>query len=102
LRPNEVAIRMGGEEFLVLMPDVDVTTAAARAEVWQTLLKAIPVVTPRGEIHTTFSAGVGEYPDDASDFSTLVQKVDKAVYAAKNAGRDCICSCHQARTVNAA
>jgi diguanylate cyclase (GGDEF)-like protein len=93
LRPNEVAIRMGGEEFLVLMPDVDVATAAARVEAWRTLLKIMPITTSRGEAFVEFSAGVGAYPDNASDFSSLMQKVDKAVYAAKNSGRDRVVIC---------
>jgi diguanylate cyclase (GGDEF)-like protein len=88
LRPNEVAIRMGGEEFLVLMPDVDAETAVARAEAWQTLLASMPVPTPRGETVVHFSAGVATYPTHASTFAALLQKVDRAVYSAKNAGRD--------------
>jgi diguanylate cyclase (GGDEF)-like protein len=95
LRPNEVAIRMGGEEFLVLMPDIDTETAASRVEAWRAVLTTLPVATARGPVYLTFSAGVGAYPDHANDFATLLQKVDKAVYAAKNSGRDCIRLCRR-------
>jgi len=88
LRPGEVAVRMGGEEFLVLMPDADIEEARARAEAWRAVIRSQPVETPQGPAEITFSAGISAYPDTASSFEQLLQQADTAVYAAKRAGRN--------------
>jgi len=88
LRPGEVAVRTGGEEFLVLMPDCDIEEARARAEAWRALIRAHPVGTGQGAAEITFSAGISAYPDTASSFAQMLQQADKAVYAAKRAGRN--------------
>ncbi|WP_370675358.1 diguanylate cyclase [Pleomorphomonas sp. PLEO] len=88
LRPGEVAVRMGGEEFLVLMPHADIEEARARAEAWRAVIRAQPVVTSQGPAEITFSAGISAYPDTAASFEQMLQQADKAVYAAKRAGRN--------------
>lgn len=88
LRPGEVAVRMGGEEFLVLMPHADIEEARARAEAWRAVIRAQPVATSQGAAEITFSAGISAYPDTASSFEQMLQQADKAVYAAKRAGRN--------------
>lgn len=88
LRPGEVAVRMGGEEFLVLMPHADIEEARARAEAWRAVIRSQPVVTSLGPAEITFSAGISAYPDTAASFEQMLQQADKAVYAAKRAGRN--------------
>ncbi len=88
LRPGEVAIRMGGEEFLVLMPSTEIEEARARAEAWRAVIRSQPVMTSQGAAEITFSAGISSYPDTAASFEQLVQQADKAVYSAKRAGRN--------------
>lgn len=88
LRPGEVAVRMGGEEFLVLMPQADIEEARARAEAWRAVIRAQPVATSLGAAEITFSAGISAYPDTAASFEQMLQQADKAVYAAKRAGRN--------------
>ncbi len=88
LRPGEVAVRMGGEEFLVLMPYADIEEARARAEAWRAVIRAQPVATSQGAAEITFSAGIAAYPDTAASFEQMLQQADKAVYAAKRAGRN--------------
>jgi len=88
LRPGEVAVRMGGEEFLVLMPHADIEEARARAEAWRAVIRAQPVATSLGAAEITFSAGISAYPDTAASFEQMLQQADKAVYAAKRAGRN--------------
>jgi diguanylate cyclase (GGDEF)-like protein len=88
LRPGEVAVRMGGEEFLVLMPHSDIEEARARAEAWRAVIRAQPVATSQGAAEITFSAGISAYPDTAASFEQMLQQADKAVYAAKRAGRN--------------
>lgn len=88
LRPGEVAVRMGGEEFLVLMPHADIEEARARAEAWRAVIRSQPVMTSLGPAEFTFSAGIAAYPDTAASFEQMLQQADKAVYAAKRAGRN--------------
>ncbi|PKR87727.1 hypothetical protein CXZ10_18550 [Pleomorphomonas diazotrophica] len=88
LRPGEVAVRMGGEEFLVLMPHADIEEARARAEAWRAVIRSQPVATSLGAAEITFSAGISAYPETAASFEQMLQQADKAVYAAKRAGRN--------------
>jgi two-component system, cell cycle response regulator len=83
LREEDYAGRWGGEEFLVLLPDVDEGGAQATAEKLRASVSGRPV----GGLRVTVSAGCatwqpGESPDD------LLRRADAALYAAKRAGRD--------------
>jgi two-component system, cell cycle response regulator len=83
LREEDYAGRWGGEEFLVLLPDVDEDGARATAERLRESVGGRPVAG----LHVTISAGhatwvPGETPDD------VLRRADKALYAAKAGGRD--------------
>jgi two-component system cell cycle response regulator len=83
LREEDYAGRWGGEEFLVLLPDVDESGAQATAERLRESVSGRPVAGLR----VTVSAGCatwvpGESPDD------LLRRADAALYAAKRGGRD--------------
>jgi two-component system, cell cycle response regulator len=84
LRAEDVLGRLGGEEFLVLLPDTDAEAAAQAAERMRSA-----VAGAGGPVAVTASVGWavladGEEPDD------LVRRADTALYAAKAAGRDCV------------
>lgn len=87
-RKCDLAGRWGGEEFLVLCPE---TTAAQAQGVASRILSAVAGhAFPTGETHTV-SAGVASLmPDDSPD--SLLQRSDKALYAAKQGGRNRVCS----------
>jgi len=83
LRGSDIKCRYGGEEFLILLPDVDEVGAHATAE---RLRENVSRRTVAG-LHVTVSAGCatwkpGENPDD------LLRRADAALYAAKRGGRD--------------
>ena len=83
LREEDYAGRWGGEEFLVLLPDVDDAGAHATAE----RLRASVGDRPVAGLRVTISAGcatwtAGESPDD------VLRRADAALYEAKRAGRD--------------
>lgn len=87
LRPSDIIARFGGEEFVVLLPDtalVEATAAIARVQ-RQFAVGRIPNRGPA----PTFSAGVVVREVDEMLEWTL-QRADKATYAAKDAGKNCI------------
>jgi diguanylate cyclase (GGDEF)-like protein len=86
LRESDFAGRYGGEEFLVLLADSDREAATVTAE---KLRRAIAAVEIPGEtVAITASLGVAVMPDDASDSTRLLRCADRALYAAKRAGRN--------------
>ena len=85
IRASDFAGRMGGEEFLVLAPDTHPGGALVLAE---KLRQAISRVEIPGAGHVTASFGVASVPEDAVDPDTLMRRADRALYAAKEHGRD--------------
>jgi two-component system, cell cycle response regulator len=83
LREEDYAGRWGGEEFLVLLPDVDETGAQATAE----RLRASVGGRPVAGLRVTVSAGCATWsPDESPD--DLLRRADDALYVAKRGGRD--------------
>ncbi|WP_051684025.1 diguanylate cyclase [Blastococcus sp. URHD0036] len=84
-RPGDVVARYGGEEFLVLLPGAGRGEAAARAE---EIRRRCAGLLDRDGAAVTVSAGVAATPDDGDDAAMLLAGADRALYAAKAAGRD--------------
>ncbi len=95
VRASDVAVRYGGEEFVVLMPDSDTVTGERLAERVRHVISATPFNLPReDEVTITASigiAGVRPEPED-NDLKTigdaLIARADVALYRAKSGGRD--------------
>lgn len=85
LRPHDVIGRYGGDEFVVVLPNVTRETAYDRAEA---LLGAIEVVNAGlpHEFGIGLSIGIATFPFDAQDYPTLVKVADQAMYLAKRDG----------------
>ena len=86
LRASDFAGRYGGEEFLILLPDTDSEGAIDAAEKVRAAIAMIDV--PQVDREITASLGVAVFPTDALDADTLVRMADRALYAAKGAGRN--------------
>ena len=86
LRTSDFAGRYGGEEFLILLPDTDREGAVQAAEKLRATIARIEVAGLQRKI--TASLGLACYPTDAGDADTLVRMADRALYAAKNGGRN--------------
>lgn len=86
VRANDFPGRYGGEEFMILLPDTDRAGAVAVAESLRREIERITVPGVGREI--TGSFGVAVQPDDADDADQLVRRADRALYAAKAAGRN--------------
>ena len=88
-RVTDVVARYGGEEFIVLLNNIDLQAALPIAEKARFLIEATEFVIPDpiGIIHKTTSIGVAEYHqgETAEEF---LSKVDKALYEAKETGRN--------------
>ena len=87
--PTDMLARMGGDEFAVMMEDVD--RAALKVEHLAERIKAafertIPV--DGRELYLTASIGIAVYPQDGLDYQALVRNADTALYRAKAAGRN--------------
>jgi diguanylate cyclase (GGDEF)-like protein len=90
IREGELIGRYGGEEFIMVMPDVDREGALGAAERIRRLIAAHPFPhaskQPTGSV--TVSGGVSVWPMDSADLDALLRKADEALYAAKRAGRN--------------
>ena len=91
---EDVCARYGGEEFAVIAYGTDRALAARVAERLRAEVEARDFpneeVLPGGNL--TVSCGVATYPEDATDRGGLVEYADRALYAAKNLGRNRVCS----------
>jgi diguanylate cyclase (GGDEF)-like protein len=89
IRISDISARYGGEEFIVLLYDVDKDEALARAE---HVRKAVSYVHIKyGAQHVasiSVSIGIAIYPSDGQTAQELIEAADKALYHAKNTGRD--------------
>jgi diguanylate cyclase (GGDEF)-like protein len=86
VRDSDFVGRYGGEEFLLLLPSTDTDGAIQVAEAVRVAISAIQI--PTIEQRITASAGVATLPRDAGDSVTLFRAADRALYAAKNSGRN--------------
>ena len=88
VRDTDTISRLGGDEFVILLPELqDVSTVSTVAQkVLEHLADPFDI---RGHIlNTSFSIGIGLYPDDGTDFDTLLKLADAAMYYAKDCGRN--------------
>ena len=86
VRESDFVGRYGGEEFLLLLPDTDTEGALQVAEAVRVAISAIRMADIEHRI--TGSAGVASLPQDAGDSVTLFRAADRALYSAKNSGRN--------------
>ncbi len=87
LRAEDVCARWGGEEFMVLLPETPLEQAVIVAEKLAAAVREKEIIWDSKAIRMTMSFGVGEFTVGNS-IDGFIQRVDNALYAAKNAGRD--------------
>ncbi len=89
VRQTDTAARYGGEEFTIILPMIDMQEALAGGERIRDLISSQPISIGKGKsIHITVSIGVAAYPQNATAAAKLVSKADKALYRAKQAGKN--------------
>jgi diguanylate cyclase (GGDEF)-like protein len=87
VRGQDVVVRTGGEEFMLLMPETDGHAAEAACERLRTAIRDEPWDHITGDLTLTASFGLAT-AGDASDLTGLAELADKRLYAAKRSGRD--------------
>ena len=87
VREQDTVSRLGGDEFILLLPDTDETGAAHLA---QKLLQIAlqPILIEQHELTVTPSIGIALYPQDGADLDALSKSADAAMYRAKADGRN--------------
>jgi diguanylate cyclase (GGDEF)-like protein len=85
---TDVLARLGGEEFVLLLPDTRGEDAAARAEQLRRRIEAAPLWVDDAMLRITASIGVAEADAGMTRFTDLLKRADKALYDAKRAGRN--------------
>ncbi|MEG0445985.1 MAG: sensor domain-containing diguanylate cyclase [Comamonas sp.] len=84
-RLDDVPCRVGGEEFLLLLPKAPLHSAAQVAERLRALVESTPLPAVG---HITVSLGVSAWPDSDADIKTVFQQADAMLYTAKRGGRN--------------
>jgi diguanylate cyclase (GGDEF)-like protein len=87
LREEDTVSRLGGDEFIFMLPNTDEKGIAHVArKILDTVSK--PIVIKKNEFIITASIGIAIYPTDGTDYETLSKNADAAMYRAKHEGRN--------------
>lgn len=85
-RSSDIAGRLGGEQFALILPEATIDRAVSAAERYRTLIGGRPIIAMGRQISVTVSIGVGIAEADMSGFEDLLKRADVALYEAKNSG----------------
>ncbi|TVQ09350.1 MAG: diguanylate cyclase [Leptolyngbya sp. DLM2.Bin27] len=88
IQAGETAYRLGGEEFLLILPQATLEGGTQRADYIRQQFNVSAVPWDGTDIRTTVSGGVAVFPDHATQSDDLLHAVDLALYAAKRSGRN--------------
>lgn len=89
VRTTDKVARFGGEEFVVLLREVEPAAAAALAErIRQSVAASVLDTEAYGPVHVTISVGVAFAAETDRDISDIIERADHALYAAKATGRN--------------
>lgn len=91
VRASDIVGRMGGDEFVLLLQDIE--SAGVACQVAEKIRLVLNQSFVLDDAHTVFvgaTIGLAIYPDHATSTEELIQQADKAMYQAKQAGRNCV------------
>ena len=88
VRGTDTVCRQGGDEFVILLAEIEHPQDAAHVAEKLRAALAVPHLIDGRELHVTLSIGISIYPDDGIHVDTVMQNADTAMYHAKASGRD--------------
>jgi diguanylate cyclase (GGDEF)-like protein len=89
VRVEDIVCRYGGEEFIVIMPEITTRAAMERAELMRRMVGDLALRFHGQPLRqVTISIGVAMFPDNSDDADELLRSADHAMYAAKHKGRN--------------
>ena len=94
-RQTDVVSRFGGEEFLMILPDTDLSGAELSAEKIRKALADDESVEDLNMIHVTASFGVAQWHEAELEFKDTLRRADRALYVAKSRGRNRVVAAEQ-------
>ena len=90
IRSTDTVARFGGEEFVVIMPRTNLNEAFEKVEAIRKMIEATVVNDNLISASVTASFGVACYPENSLTQHELIKHADKALYTAKESGRNCV------------
>jgi diguanylate cyclase (GGDEF)-like protein len=90
LRASDIVCRFGGEEILCLILEATEDTALRRAEQLRLAISHLPIIVSHPDVRVTVSIGVALFAENTSDITSALNAADRALYQAKESGRNCV------------
>jgi len=88
VRSTDTVSRIGGDEFVILLPDIQCAYDAEQIAAKLAAALVEPLLIDRRVLQITVSIGVATFPDDAENEQTLMEFADEAMYRAKRSGKN--------------
>ena len=88
VRTTDTVCRQGGDEFVILLTEIEQRKDAAQVAEKLIAAFALPHLINESELSITLSVGISVYPDDCTDVETAYQHADEAMYQAKKSGKN--------------
>ena len=92
LRGSDVMARFGGDEFILLLPETNNKGALEMSERIRKAVELSRFSVREGDTNVTASLGIASYPEDGGNLDVILEKADKAMYRAKQKGRNRVVS----------
>lgn len=89
-RAEDIVCRHGGDEFLIALHNTSAQVAYERAEQWRKSLNKLKIDSNGRKFNISFSAGIATFPANGKTIEEVMQAADKALYRAKEMGRNCV------------
>lgn len=93
IRKSDVLARYGGDEFIIILPELDKEASKKMAEKLCTVISETKLPTKKfaPKVSLTISLGIATFPNDGDIEDKLLKKADEALYQAKDSGRNTVC-----------